>query len=1080
MPSDTPSSKTEAKLKFWDQKDCIAPETQLSFLPFFTKEANALQLLNIKTVREFLLLDLSKVYSLKGFGDTTYNDLKNSREAIKEILSAGGNYIPAPTVTESPALNAPITFDNLFRTRELNALKSLKVKTIADFLQCDLNRALELRSVGELTFQSLVKKQRALREKHWQEKTPPPADLVYSLGLSKEQENLLRTLHISKVDEFKHANLEFLRGNARFQQNIVQSLLKLRKTITGDLSPNEFQQNDSWLNSYLQDVPLNDLRMPESAKTFLKDNHIETLQSFLFFKITCDHELTVRELSILVNIQTEHRCQYTPNQFFSNFPSFSSEQIHERIDRCSQIVRQALLGKNLASSDFFALSFENISDLVDGNYLATLELLTAQYELIAEFIGVKNASSNDPVLFAWRQKATNKNVNKLPLFSGYKNCGFSIESFHESFFPLMKISEIQVLSNKRVEYLRDAGIELFGDLLLFPCDHLGFIRSFTEISINKLKEEVYKILIPVESSADTSSPENLIRSLLRQSNTDDRNAEILLSRLSGKTLHSVANDFGLTRERVRQIERKVIKKLSAFSIKRKYVHLEQVFIDMMGRMGGFSHVSSIKSYLCNYFKWNEKECHTVFVDFFLQYFSGDYFCAGNHYYQIKNYLCVKCELVVPSIVKFVCQNTLASTLPLIHNHLTNTTCRTCVQKESRVNGDFIEWVTSTIENVVELRNQGLIRTDQDRYSIQKAIRQIIFSSDNPLTYKEIYRRLCSTDFFSSITEKQVRNAAMNLTEHTKDIFLWDRGSIFTHRRIVPRDKPVLKMIEMQLKHALNDTDVPYYALYPIYEEYREMCEHENIPSAHALFTCLKVRSIPNLYFLRTPYVSRHPDNQQRQNTHLLDAWIAEKKDLVDSVEIKRYAKKLGLDSFRYSTNFAYLDSVIRVGDSVYVHNDTLGWDQQKSEHLLLIARSFYNEKAASGEMFARTDDLLDEKEDDLPVLENNMAWMPSLIHSLLSRMSKNDEKQIRMYGNTDLAYGCSGCGSEEPPTFYDILKKILMKEFSGAAALEEFEAYLRDELQLIRRGITSKMLRSGHGIVLTKYEIFLSETDDAS
>ena len=57
--------------------------------PLSTKERNALALLGVSTVGDFLQIDLQQVFRLRGFGDTTYAKLNNSRAQLYDSLFPG-------------------------------------------------------------------------------------------------------------------------------------------------------------------------------------------------------------------------------------------------------------------------------------------------------------------------------------------------------------------------------------------------------------------------------------------------------------------------------------------------------------------------------------------------------------------------------------------------------------------------------------------------------------------------------------------------------------------------------------------------------------------------------------------------------------------------------------------------------------------------------------------------------------------------------------------------------------------------------------------------------------------------------
>ncbi|MCL2119819.1 MAG: hypothetical protein FWH27_15490 [Planctomycetaceae bacterium] len=144
------------------------------------------------------------------------------------------------------------------------------------------------------------------------------------------------------------------------------------------------------------------------------------------------------------------------------------------------------------------------------------------------------------------------------------------------------------------------------------------------------------------------------------------------------------------------------------------------------------------------------------------------------------------------------------------------------------------------------------------------------------------------------------------------------------------------------------------------------------------------------------------------------------------------------------------------------------------ETLLDLALNYWNDCISQNSLFARTDDLFQEREDDLPELANDIPWTSGLIFSLLSRSDR-----IVTYGNTHLAYGFNRDDSF-PQSLGDIIAQILRDKFGGRARLNDCSDYLRDELRVIRRKLTSKMISNHPELVVTSHEIHLAGDKNAS
>lgn len=113
-----------------------------------TKERNAIDLLCVSTVGEFLDVDLRRVFDLRGFGTTTYAKLKKSRDTLRALV--------LPQNTEGDGGDHCRYDEDDISTlglslRGLKALRRLKVNTARSFLLLDLATLGHLSNCGAVT-----------------------------------------------------------------------------------------------------------------------------------------------------------------------------------------------------------------------------------------------------------------------------------------------------------------------------------------------------------------------------------------------------------------------------------------------------------------------------------------------------------------------------------------------------------------------------------------------------------------------------------------------------------------------------------------------------------------------------------------------------------------------------------------------------------------------------------------------------------------------------------------------------------------------------------------------------------------
>ncbi len=146
--------------------------------------------------------------------------------------------------------------------------------------------------------------------------------------------------------------------------------------------------------------------------------------------------------------------------------------------------------------------------------------------------------------------------------------------------PLNKIGSInkinKVFNKLEQEYQREPTVEEVADMLEARPETIEDSLNFSSVHVSMdapIREEEANNMYDVMLNDDSPSPDNnLIDSSLRKeierslSTLGDREAEILrfyfgLNGYQPHTLEEIGDEFGLTRERVRQIKEKAIKKL---------------------------------------------------------------------------------------------------------------------------------------------------------------------------------------------------------------------------------------------------------------------------------------------------------------------------------------------------------------------------------------------------------------------------------------------------------------------------------------------------------------------------------------
>ena len=368
-----------------------------------------------------------------------------------------------------------------------------------------------------------------------------------------------------------------------------------------------------------------------------------------------------------------------------------------------------------------------------------------------------------------------------------------------------------------------------------------------------------------------------------------------------------------------------------------------------------------------------------------------------------------------------------------------------------------------LDNLSECSANGSVRMP-----IPLHILTLLSQVSEPMDVPSITQSLNELYENSRFTSNQVAQAAYALTKQSDDIFLWEHGKVYVHRKNMNMMAPLLEIIEDDIIQTLRSGSVQPLALYAIFETYKDACILDGIPSAFALHACLKARSHADISFVRSPNVCLPGKEYKREYIKTLEEWAANKRDFFSKKEMGNFAsKKMGITRDRFHMLFSNLNSVIPYHDSLFVHIDSLEWNEDKKSCLEIAAFVHWDEGLTRGALFARTDQLLEERINDMPVLPDAFAWHGTLACSLLALSEEFD-----IFGNTGLCYGFR---TEPSSSWESIIERVLRTQFGGGASLREFSDYLRNELRLIRARLTPKMLAQCPNVHFTEHEIYVTE-----
>ena len=194
-----------------------------------TKERNALELLGVSTVGDFMQLELEHVFDLRGFGAYTYAKLERSQFRLRGTLcpdDRGGNgacHLGDAGDDDIDTLGLSV--------RGRKALRRLKVRTVRGFLSLDLASIGHISNCGVTTWEELMKAQAELRRRSDIEFSEVVNDLIGDLGLTVRGLKTLQRLKVKTVREFLLLDLASIEHIPKCGVGTKEHLMKVQKEL---------------------------------------------------------------------------------------------------------------------------------------------------------------------------------------------------------------------------------------------------------------------------------------------------------------------------------------------------------------------------------------------------------------------------------------------------------------------------------------------------------------------------------------------------------------------------------------------------------------------------------------------------------------------------------------------------------------------------------------------------------------------------------------------------------------------------------------------------------------------------------
>ena len=399
--------------------------------------------------------------------------------------------------------------------RSYNVLKKFKIKTIQDLLATSIEDIKGFRGLGDKSVKEILSKIEFLKESNLEDivisdenkkKSSEDRYFINKLG-EKYQDIPVENLGISEksINFLKNFSIEYY-SEVLTKIEEVESIEDIEEAIKKEIKEISKKPNIETIMDIKKDIPIDYLGLSVRARNCLKSTNIE-YYSQLFLK-TEQELLTIKNMGI-GTVRELQRLNFLIF-FYYGLPIANNENKELKKERLSEdsIRFISKIAKLLDCSADKLIS--NISDY----YFSLFKN--------SEFISETEYISENIMPILWednygKEKWLKYIVNEI----SKKTYGMTENTLWENIDILLKDKKIY---KKTIEYLFELDMikKLYDDRFV--------------VNYKSIKEEIYKYL-------------------------KENEAEILLKRISGKTLEEIGATLNVTRERVRQIESRGIKRL---------------------------------------------------------------------------------------------------------------------------------------------------------------------------------------------------------------------------------------------------------------------------------------------------------------------------------------------------------------------------------------------------------------------------------------------------------------------------------------------------------------------------------------
>lgn len=474
-------------------------------------------------------------------------------------------------------------------------------------------------------------------------------------------------------------------------------------------------------------------------------------------------------------------------------------------------------------------------------------------------------------------------------------------------------------------------------------------------SFHVYADKLTNIFKPLEyGRPEQHSLESILWNWISERTKNMRDAKVFSERMGWngdepQTLESVGQKYGLTRERVRQIEKKYVQKLKHHKSINELYPLWVMIDSLLYESAGILSISEMTKKLQLLFK-SDRKFSVSGMENLLIFAPENLFrqevVETNKYILSIDFVCKNCDKAVKQFSELIlaheelCIDEMAD----IVSDFCRTNCQHGNKSCFKLSVSFVEYTITSSEQLKMIVRQkdgklyNIYRWNLLYGSLLLASESILKRNKHAMHFTEIYEEIKKSRPEDFSTRDRNVHAAL---DRSQNVLLWDRGT-FIHKENAIFSYGLIRKVEEWAEEKLRQ-DVPFISVHGAFEAFKEKCIEAGIPSETALYSCLRLSGDQLFSYPHYPYIYLNTgDIQKIPITKAIEEFIKESEGVVALTALKRYAREsLCIPDYAINQHLARIPDVFRTKNG-YIHSDYLNIEKQRLSEIISYTQSLFS------------------------------------------------------------------------------------------------------------------------------------------